>query len=84
MLNFKDNDIFLGCACHGSPVMHKGKYAFISEVPLVGNPKYHPPFFRGFSMVPSVDVIQKFYYLSYVVPLNSGLMTVILGTLHFL
>ena len=69
MLKFKDNDIFLGCEYHASPVTHEGKYAYISEVPLVGNPKYHPPFILGFSIVLSVDVIQKFYYLSCVVPL---------------
>ena len=69
MLTFKDNDIFLGCASYERAVMHKGIYASISEVPFVGVPKYYPPFIRGFSMVLSVDVIQKFYYLSCAVPL---------------
>ena len=69
MVKLNNLNIFLGCVAFESPVSLYGKYASISEVPFVGNPEYYPPFVRGFSIVLSVDVIQKFYYLSCVVPL---------------
>ena len=69
MRKIRDFDIFLGCAIHGSHINHDGKWPFTSEVPFVNDPKIYAPYISGISIVFSVDVVKKFYYLSCFVPL---------------
>ena len=69
LVNLNNLDIYLGCLAPGNPIFHGGKWPFESEVPFVNNPKTYAPYISGASVVLSVDIIEKFYYLSCAVPL---------------
>ena len=63
----KHQDVYRGCLNMNSTIFDYGRWRFSSEVAF-DNPKYFSPYIFGSSIVLSVGVIKKFYYLSCFVP----------------